>query len=228
MAKNIPLPVLIVNFKIYAQSIGNNGLLLAKKMETISQEYSVSMVAVPSLPDLALIAENIDIPVFSQHTDAFSLGAHTGHVSAEHLKEINVVGSLLNHSEKLLKLNEISETLNNLKKNNLLSVICAADPLISKAVASLEPWAVAMEPPELIGGDVSVTTRPQIVSQTIEKISESSKKVIPLVGAGVKTSSHLKDALELGSKGVLLASGIAKAKDPEKVLIEMAKVMIEY
>ncbi len=224
----IELPVLIVNFKIYPQSIGNNALKLAKIMEKVSNEFSASLIAVPSLPDLAIISENVDIPVFSQHTDPIELGANTGHISAFHLKEIGVSGSLLNHSERRIKIDHIKQAIEQLNHNTLYSVVCAADPLISKAVASLEPWAVAMEPPELIGGDVSVTTKPEIVEETINRIKEASKKVIPLVGAGVKSPAHLEEALRMGSHGVLLASGITKSKDPETILTKMAKVLINY
>jgi triosephosphate isomerase len=82
-----------------------------------------------------------------------------------------------------------------------------------------------MEPPELIGGDVSVTTRPDVVKNTLALIREASDSVVPLIGAGVKNSVHLSDALSMGSHGVLLASGVAKSPNPGMVLEEMAKVL---
>ena len=50
---------------------------------------------------------------------------------------------------------------------------------------------------------------------------EAGKKVSPdvkvLCGAGVKNGEDVRKALELGAEGVLLASGVVKAKDVESV-----------
>jgi triosephosphate isomerase (TIM) len=43
-----------------------------------------------------------------------------------------------------------------------------------------------------------------------------------LVGAGVKNGKDVQIALKLGAKGVLLASGVTKAKDPMAVLLDLA------
>ncbi len=221
----VDLPTLVVNFKTYRESTGPRALELARIMEQVSNEYGVSFVAVPSLPDLSLITESVNIPIFSQHVDGVLPGAHTGHITAANLKELGVAGSLLNHSERRIGVDLISDGIVALKSHGLHALVCAATPLVSKALAALEPWAVAMEPPELIGGDVSVTTRPEVVRNTIALIREVSDTVVPLVGAGVKNSTHLSDALDMGSQGVLLASGIAKAPNPRTVLEEMAKVL---
>ncbi len=221
----IDLPTLVVNFKTYYESTGSRALELAKLMEQVSEEYGVSFIVAPSLPDLSLIAEITNIPVFAQHVDGVSPGAHTGHITAANLKELGVSGSLLNHSERRIGVDLIADGIASLKSHGLHSLVCSATPLVSKALASLEPWAVAMEPPELIGGDVSVTTRPDVVKTTIALIQEASASVIPFVGAGVKNSKHLSDALLMGSRGVLLASGVTKSPTPRIVLEEMAKVL---
>jgi triosephosphate isomerase len=46
-----------------------------------------------------------------------------------------------------------------------------------------------------------------------------------LCGAGITTGKDVTAALKLGTKGVLLASGIVKAKEPYKVLSEMAEAL---
>jgi triosephosphate isomerase len=48
-------------------------------------------------------------------------------------------------------------------------------------------------------------------------------RVTVLCGAGVKTRKDVARALELGTSGVLLASGVVKAKDPEKALRDLVK-----
>ena len=79
---------------------------------------------------------------------------------------------------------------------------------------------IAVEPPELIGGDISVSTaRPELISDSVQKIS----KVPVLVGAGVKNGADVRIARKLGAVGVLIASGVTKANDPEAVLLDLAQ-----
>ena len=42
-----------------------------------------------------------------------------------------------------------------------------------------------------------------------------------LCGAGVKTGKDIRKALELGAHGVLLASGVVKAKDKRATLMDL-------
>jgi triosephosphate isomerase len=82
---------------------------------------------------------------------------------------------------------------------------------------------LAIEPPELIGGDISVTTAdPGIVSNTVKAVKMINKNVKILCGAGVKNGKDVAKAIELGSDGVLLASGVVKAKEKEAVLRDLA------
>ena len=50
---------------------------------------------------------------------------------------------------------------------------------------------------------------------------EINKDVKILCGAGISTGSDVKAALELGTDGVLLASGVVKAKDVEKAIRDL-------
>lgn len=44
-----------------------------------------------------------------------------------------------------------------------------------------------------------------------------------MCGAGVKTGEDVRAAMDLGADGVLLASGVVKAKDPEAALRDLIK-----
>jgi triosephosphate isomerase len=132
---------------------------------------------------------------------------------------------LVNHSENRLKLADIEKIVTKSKNLNFYTCICSNNIQTSKAIAALEPDACAMEPPELIGSGVSVTTKPELVEQTLVAIKEVSNNVKPLVGAGVTTSTDVREAVQMGAKGVLLASGFVKAKDPKEVLLTMAQAL---
>jgi triosephosphate isomerase len=81
---------------------------------------------------------------------------------------------------------------------------------------------IAVEPPELIGGDISVTSAdPEIVSGTAALVKSVNPNVRVLCGAGVKNGADVAMAIELGTEGVLLASGVTKASDPEAVLADL-------
>ena len=101
------------------------------------------------------------------------------------------------------------------------TVACANDATTAQALAAFRPDMIAIEPPELIGGDISVSTaQPEIITNTIAKVKQIADIPV-LCGAGVKTAEDVKIALELGAKGILLASGIVKAKDPEQALRDL-------
>jgi len=223
---DIRLPVMIVNFKTYLEATGKNAVELAKKAEKVSRETGIYIGVAPQLADLRSVAEAVEIPVFAQHMDSIKPGSYTGHVLAESVKEAGAAGTLINHSERQLKLSDIDEIVKITRKKGLISVVCANNPSISAAVASLKPDMVAIEPPELIGTGIPVSkAQPEVVSGTVGLVREVNEKVIILCGAGISHGEDVTAALKLGTQGVLVASGIVKAKDPYEIIREFAETM---
>jgi triosephosphate isomerase len=90
----------------------------------------------------------------------------------------------------------------------------------------LKPDMVAIEPPELIGTGIPVSkAQPDVVSGTVQLVREVNEKVILLCGAGISHGEDVSAALKLGTQGVLVASGIVKAKDPYAIMREFAEAM---
>jgi triosephosphate isomerase len=219
-------PAIIVNFKTYIESTGKNAVELAKKAERVCQETGLYVGIAPQLADLSVVARAVEIPVFAQHIDPIKPGGFTGHVLAEAVKEAGAIGTLINHSERRLKLADIYEILKRTKEQNLLSIVCTNNPATSVAVSSLKPDMVAIEPPELIGTGIPVSqAQPDIVSGTVKLVREVNSKVTILCGAGISHGEDVSAALKLGTQGVLVASGIVKAKDPYVVMHEFAEAM---
>ncbi len=215
-------PVIVLNMKTYIESTGGKALEIAKLMDKISIESGVNMAVSVQSIDIKECAENISIPVFAEHIDPIKPGSHTGWTLPEAVKVAGASGSLINHSEHRLILADIDLCINLAKKLDLDQIVCSNNIATSKAIAALSPDFVAVEPPELIGGDISVTTaNPDIVSGSVNAVKEVNDKVKVLCGAGVKNGSDVAMAIELGSVGVLLASGIIKAKDKEKVIRDL-------
>jgi triosephosphate isomerase len=211
--------MIIVNFKTYLESTGQRALQLAKQAEKASKETGVTVVVAPQLVDLGKIAESVETPVFAQHIDPIKPGSSTGHVLAEAVKEAGAVGTLINHSERQLRLIDIDATIALCKQQGLVSCVCANNPSVSAAVAAMKPDVTSMEPPELIGSGISVSkAQPEVITDTVKLVHQVNPKMTILCGAGISTAEDVSIALKLGTQGVLVASGIVKAKDPYSLL----------
>jgi len=216
---NLKAPMIIVNFKTYLESTGTRAVELAKQAEKASKETGTTIVVVPQFVDLAKITETVEIPVFAQHIDPVKPGGFTGHVLAESVKETGAIGTLINHSERQLKLSDIDSIIALTKEKGLISCVCANNPSVSAAVAAMKPNITSVEPPELIGSGISVSkAKPEIVTDTVKLVKQVDPKMTILCGAGISTAEDVSIALKLGTRGVLVASGIVKAKDPYSVL----------
>lgn len=215
-------PVIVLNVKTYAEATGNTALDIATIMDKISQETGASMAICVQATDITKCAEKINIPVFAEHIDPIRPGSHTGWALPEAMKTAGAVGTLINHSEHRLILADIDACITRAKELGLDHIICTNNVATSKAVATFAPNFIAVEPPELIGGNISVTTAdPDIVSGSVEAVRDIDKNVKVLCGAGVKNGKDVAKSIELGAEGVLLASGVVKAQDKKKVLIDL-------
>jgi triosephosphate isomerase len=215
-------PTIVVNFKTYPEASGPAALQLAKICEQVSHEEDVPIIVVPPMLDLALVASLVTIPVYAQHLDSVPSGSTTGHVTVENARASGAKGTLVNHSEHRVKIAEIHDIIDRARPAGLSTIVCTNNLAVSRACAAMEPDFVAIEPPELIGGDISVTTaNPMIVADTVKSIRLISPKVGVLCGAGVKNGRDVKKALELGTDGVLLASGVVKSKDRRATLLDL-------
>ena len=176
------------------------------------------MVVVPQVADIHAVSGAVKIPVYAQHVDGVGYGGFTGHVTAASLKANGASGSLINHSERRLKLAEVEASISSCRSFGLKTIVCTNNVATTRAAAALEPDYVAVEPPELIGSGIPVSkANPDVIRESVNAVL----KIAPKVGAGITHGEDLRAALELGSQGVLLASGIIKAKDQRKALEDL-------
>ena len=213
---------MIINFKTYPEVEGSKTLTLAESCLEVSEETGVQISICPPVPELSLIASAVSLPVFSQHVDARKPGSSTGWITPQLVAASGASGSLLNHSEHRMVLADIAYAVDVCRSLDLSTIVCTDTAVTSAAAASISPDFIAVEPPELIGGDVSVTdARPEVVSEAVAAVENINGNIKVLCGAGVKTGKDVAKAIELGASGVLLASGVVKAADPKKVLRDL-------
>jgi triosephosphate isomerase len=222
-------PFLLVNFKTYLEATGRRAVDLSRKIESVAQSTDVKVGVAPQFCDIQQVATRVQMPVFAQHIDPIAAGAHTGHVLPESVKAAGGWGTLINHSERNLKLLDIEKSIECAREAGLSTVICAGTPTLAAAVALMKPDMVAIEPPELIGSGRAVSKeRPEIVADSVSKIRAVNSNVKILCGAGISTGEDVYAALKLGAQGVLVASGVVKAQKPEEVLMEFCNGVRKY
>jgi triosephosphate isomerase len=221
-------PIILINFKSYVEGLGEGAVRLAKSAEDVGERLGVTVGVAPQYVDLRRVCAECKIPVFAQHVDVPNPGAYTGSVSVDAVKDCGVAGSLLNHSEKRLRLSDLGLLVSGLRRNRLLSVVCGDTELVSAAGAALNPDMVAIEPPELIGTGRAVSkARPEIVSNTVSLIKRINPNVTVLCGAGITKGEDVESALKLGAEGVLVASGVVKARDQAAAIYELAEAALK-
>jgi len=219
-------PIILVNFKTYTEAMGGKAVKLAKTAEKISLETEVCIGLAPQFVDIAPVSRAVSVPVFAQHIDPIAPSFFTGHILPESIREAGAVGTLINHSERQLTLAEIDAAIRRAHESDLLSVVCTNNASVSAAAAALKPNMITVEPPELIGTRIPVSrAKPEVVSSTVELVKRINPNVVILCGAGITTGQDVAAALRLGTEGVLVSSGIVKAKDPYKALLEFAEAI---
>ncbi|MGB1365346.1 MAG: triose-phosphate isomerase [Candidatus Poseidoniaceae archaeon] len=214
-------PLIVVNFKTYATAMGHKAVQLAQAMERASRDH-VRMVAVVSAFDLHAVKQAApSLEVWSQHLDPVGQGSFTGWLQPDNAIERGSQGTIINHAEHKVEIEHVQNLMQQLPEGFPICA-CAADVDEAHRLADLGPTFIAVEPPELIGGDISVTTAdPAIVSETVNAVRNINPDVRVLCGAGVKDGKDVKTAVELGAHGVLLASGVTKASDVDAVLADL-------
>ena len=219
-------PILILNFKNYLEVAGRASIELAKAAQQVSKSLDgrIKIVACPPQPALSLVKENVDIPVFAQHVDNAKEGSTTGYFIPEIAKSFGAQGSLINHSEHRIDRPEtIQNLVDNLRKLQMISVVCARSAAEVADIARFKPDYIAIEPPELIGSGKAVSKEnPAIVTDSIEAAAKVTQVVKVICGAGITDAADVRSALKLGAKGILVASGVIKATSWVDKISELA------
>ncbi len=204
----------IVNFKVYREGIHGNGEKLARDLSSIRKENYDLIMAVSS-PQLYLASKYKGI--IAQHVDPFESGAHTGAIIIEELLNMGVNGSLLNHSERKVPMNHITRCIEEGEEKGFTLYICSESLEETRFLCEAGAKYIAYEPPELIGGNISVSAaKPEIVRESAE-LCKSYNSVL-LVGAGVKRGEDVIACKNLGAQGILVSSGVVKSERPVDAL----------
>jgi triosephosphate isomerase len=216
----------VINCKNYEEISGDKIIKFVKTAEKVSKKYKVKIVISPPQHLIGLVS-NSSIPILAQHVDDSKVGSTTGFVIPELLKKSKVTGSLINHSEHRISSKEIEKLVLKLSELKMMSILCVKDVAEVKKYIKLNPDYIAIEPPELIGSGKAVSTeKPELIAKAASIVNGSKNKTKLLCGAGIVSGEDVAKAVELGSEGILVASGIIKAKNWNKVISEFSKALV--
>ena len=205
----------ITNLKVYDNIMKEPAQFISNLAGVKSSKFQISF-AVPAI-NLENLARLFPGKIKAQHVDLNPPGPYTGSIPMEALLTYGINGSLLNHSEKRIQSEIFTNIIKKADSLNFELVVCCENLKEIKLYSSAGAKTIAYEPPELIGGNISVSTaKPEIISEGV-KICENVGASL-LVGAGVKTRADVELSLKLGAQGILIASGITKASDPKSAL----------
>lgn len=215
----------IINYKNYDEIAGKKAVKLAQIAAKVARKYRIKIAVAP--PHHLLGSINHSVLLLAQHVDNAKIGSTTGFVVPELLKKSGVDGSLINHSEHRIPQGDIIELVGRLKNLKMMSVVCVKDVSEAARYAMLNPTYIAIEPPELIGTGKAVSTeRPELITKAAHAVKAAKNSTKLLCGAGIVTGDDVRRAMELGSSGILVASGIVKAKNWNMTIEEFAKGML--
>ena len=211
-----------VNYKLELVASLENAIEMTENLQNAPVEnVDVTTVIVPGVLDLAAVQDTFAhaFNVFAPHVDPISPGKGTGFVPPALVWALGCEGTVLNHAEHKLKPDVLEKTVEMARALGLKIMICADSLEETTRVLQLKPDFIAYEPPELIGGDISVSTaKSEIVGQFAQMVQGSA---IPIIGAGIKTKDDVVLSVELGAQGIFVASGVVKAGDPIVAFIEL-------
>ena len=222
----VTYPFILLNLKTYEQSMGSGAIEFARVAERVYEKTGISIALAPQALDIQSLVDASEIPVFSQHIDPVYPGKYTGHILPEAVADAGCYGTLLNHSERKLSLEVIEASIHRAREVDLFTIVCADTIETAKRIALLNPDVIAIEPPELIGSGIPVSkAQPEIVSGSVAAVNSVNPDVSVLCGAGITSGEDASASLDLGAKGILVASGVVKSSDPYTSLLDLARSM---
>ena len=211
--------MIFLSLKTYKQSTGDKVIRLLSSVKKIIVETNVPIIACAQTTDIYRIKKELDIEVWAQHVDPIDPGRHMGFISPYSIKEVGASGVVINHAEHPVSEDTIKKTIEKAKEYGLKTLVLCQSIELAKQVEEWDPDYIGYEKGELIARPISMV---DMEEKNIQYLAKTLKKPL-IIGAGITTGKHVKKTLILGGKGVILASAVILAKDPEKKLRELAQ-----
>ena len=154
-----------------------------------------------------------------QSLDPIYPGRGLADILPESLVAAGADGVMLNHCEKPLSFDVLSDTIKRANEVGLTTIVCADSLAEASKIATLNPDIIVVEPSELIATGVSVGK--EYVEAATKTVKNINRDILVLVAAGISSGKDVYDIIIAGADATGSSSGIAKAIDRIKMVDEM-------
>lgn len=199
---------------------GDDILDLAKAADAASEKYGVDIIFTCPVVDIRRVKEATKhIHVFAPHMDPIPVGRGLADILPESLVAAGAEGVMLNHVEKPLPFEVLTETIKRAEEVGLTTIVCADSMAEAAKIAALHPDIIVAEPSELIGTGVSVG--PEYVAAATECVKNVDENILVLTAAGISNGEDVYNTIIAGADATGSSSGVAKAADRAAMVDEM-------
>ncbi|MBR6270595.1 MAG: triose-phosphate isomerase [Lachnospiraceae bacterium] len=215
---NIKPPFFEIGPKSYLY--GDDILELALAADKASKKYGVDIIFTTPVVDIRRVAQETErLHVFAPHMDPIYPGRGLADILPESLVAAGAEGVMLNHTEKPLSYEVLSETVKRAKEVGLTTIVCADSAREAASIARLKPDIIVAEPSELIGTGVSVGE--EYVAAAMDAVHNVDSDILVLTAAGIAGGQDVFDVIAAGADATGSSSGVAKAEDRAAMVDEM-------
>lgn len=151
--------------------------------------------------------------VFAQTMDPEPLGSSLGRVTAESLVDAGATGVMLNHDSNPLSGDRLAAAVDRARGAGLETILCADTTANALGLAGLDPTAILIEPPALIGRSAGSAER-EWITPANQALRSRFPEVLLMHAGGVSSASVTRSIMALGSDGTGSTSGVLDADDP--------------
>ncbi len=219
-------PHFLVNYKVYDGTAGEDGLALARTLETVAEATNRTFAVAPQTPDVRLAAEETSLPVVAQSVDALEPGRGNGRISIQALAAAGADGVLVNHPENRATLEEVERTVARCGEFGLESIVCVAGREMGEAALAFGPDCLLLEKPEDVATGRAITrTHPELVEEFVAMVDDRNPRTKVLVGGGISSADDVARAFDLGADAAGAASAVLEASDRRAWLTAVAEAM---
>lgn len=203
---------------------GDDVLGLALAADRASERYGVDIIFTTPVVDIRRVAEATSrIHVFAPHMDSLYPGRGLADILPESLVAAGAEGVMLNHAEKPLTHEVLSETIRRAREVGLATIVCADSLADASRIAALRPDIIVAEPSELIGTGVSVGE--EYVAAATRAVKDVDPDILVLTAAGISNGQDVYSTIIAGADATGSSSGVAKAPDRAAMVYEMIKAV---
>jgi triosephosphate isomerase len=221
---NIEAPFFELGPKAYLY--GQALLKLARHADRLSAKYGVRIIVTPQYVDIPMLAQATqNLLVFAQHVDPLEPGRGNGSVLPEAVREAGAVGTMLNHAERKLTLEQIERTIRRADEAGLASMVCADNPQQAVEIARMGPNIILAEAPRLIEAGKREEQDQKAIREVNQMVWQVNPDIQVLHGGGMSSGQDAYNIVKWGARATGSTSGVILADDPFQRLEEMIASM---